>query len=422
MATNNMLIVVGGATASGKTTFAIQLAKYFQCPILSADSRQYYKEMSIGTAKPSLKELDSAKHYFIDQLSIAEPYSVGDFEREALALLADLFKQHKVLILVGGSGLFINALCQGLNEFPEVPIPLKQSLDIWYQKNGLAALQNEVQAIDPIYYNRVDRYNPHRLLRALAVFKASGRPFSSFHSGAPKKRHFFPIYLWMTHPRALLYERINHRVELMIEAGLEEEVKRLLPYRHLNALQTVGYREWFPYFDGNLTRDEVIERIKQNTRRYAKRQLTWSRRDGFWKHLLPPFQSIHLDYVQTIIQHRYQWAITNLPAPQSGMQAHLLEWCSDDHLEGSIQMLHYKDQTLILDLGHYPLSARTQFFLWEEALLRFTEQNRWIASVNPIEFDPKLLSIAPVDDIDCCQQLRNQLPAGFNLNYFHFYG
>lgn len=290
------LIVVGGATGSGKTALAIRLAQYFHTEVLSADSRQFFREMSIGTAKASPEELQMVPHHFINSLSVEQSYSVGDFERDALALLARLYQEHQFVILAGGSSLYIKALCEGLDEFPEVPDLIRANVEKLYQTEGIEALQEELAQVDPIYFEQVDRANPQRLIRAISVYRASGIPFSSFRTQRAEPRFFSPIYLWLELPREELYQRINQRVDQMLLAGLEEEARSLYPQRHLNALQTVGYQELFDYFAGDISREEAIELIKRNSRRYAKRQATWMRRDGFWKTFSP-------DQFEAIIQY-----------------------------------------------------------------------------------------------------------------------
>lgn len=281
------LIVVGGPTASGKTALAIRLAQHFGTEILSADSRQFFREMNIGTAKASEQELQTVPHHFINSLSIEQDYSVGDYERDALALLAKLYQKHQVVILAGGSSLYIKALCEGLDEFPEVPAEVRDAVEALYLQKGIEALQAELAQVDPLYFEQVDRANPQRLIRAIAVYRASGQPFSSFRTQAAEPRFFTPIYIWLETPREVLYERINQRVDLMLAAGLEAEARKLYPQRQLNALQTVGYQEFFDYFDGTISYVEAVELIKRNSRRYAKRQGTWMRRDGFWETFAP---------------------------------------------------------------------------------------------------------------------------------------
>ncbi len=295
---DNVLIIIGGPTASGKTELAIRLARHFNTEILSCDSRQFYREMSIGTAKPTAEELAQAPHHFIDSLSIQDEYSVGDYEKNALALLEQLFAKHEVVIMVGGSGLYQRAVTEGLDDFPEVPLEVRKQVEEWYEKKGIIALQERLKEVDPDYYEEVDLQNPHRLIRALSVFEASGRAFSAFRNNASQDRPFFPIYLELKWEREVLYDRINRRVDLMIKNGLLDEARALYPMKELSALQTVGYQELFDHFDGKTTLEEAIGLIKRNSRRYAKRQLTWSRRDGHWKHFSQEEGETLVEYVQ----------------------------------------------------------------------------------------------------------------------------
>jgi tRNA dimethylallyltransferase len=281
------LIVIGGATATGKTELAIALARHFQTEILSADSRQFYREMSIGTAKPSSEELAAAPHHFINSLSVGEEYSAGDFERDALILLDNIFQKKDTAILAGGSGLFIRAVCEGLDKFPPVPAPILEELDAIFKTQGIEPLQQELLEKDPEYYRRVDLQNPQRLMRALSVCRASERPFSSFQSGEKTARLFHPIYILLQIDREELYEKINRRVDWMMENGLLEEARALFHLRHLNALQTVGYQELFEHFEGEISLEVAVEKIKQNSRRYAKRQETWFRKARHWQAFSP---------------------------------------------------------------------------------------------------------------------------------------
>jgi tRNA dimethylallyltransferase len=304
MSKNKFLIVVGGATATGKTATGIQLAQHFETEILSCDSRQLYREMTIGTAKPTAEELAAAPHHFINLLSIEDDYNVGNFERDALKLLDNLFLKKNVALLVGGSGLFIRALCNGLDEFPTIPLEVKKEVQSLFEKEGLIALQEAVKNADPVYFEKVDQQNPVRLMRALDVIKASGKPFSSFQNQKKKFRNFTPIYINVLMDREQLYERINRRVDLMLEAGLLEEAKSLFPYKEKNSLQTVGYQEFMNFFDGKITLDEAIELVKRNSRRYAKRQMTWFRKEDHWT----GFQANEIDkmieYVEGKIKER----------------------------------------------------------------------------------------------------------------------
>jgi len=269
------LVVVAGPTASGKTKVGIELAKHFDTEILSADSRQFYKEMNVGTAKPSKEELAEVKHHFIDTLSIKKDYSAGDYERDALKKLTKLFKKKDVVVMAGGSGLFIQAVTEGLNEFPEVPEGIRADLTAEYEKHGLWKLQKELKESDPDYYQFVDLTNHQRLIRALEICRATGQPYSSFRNQPKKERDFETIFVVLKRDREALYDRINMRVDLMMRDKLHKEVEGLLEKRELNALQTVGYQEFFGYFDEDYDIYEAIRLVKRNSRRYAKRQLTW---------------------------------------------------------------------------------------------------------------------------------------------------
>jgi len=273
------LIVVVGPTAIGKTALAISLAQFYKTEIISADSRQFFKEMNIGTAKPSTEELASAPHHFVDSHSIQTLFSTGDFEVEALKLMKALFKKHEVLIMVGGSGLYIDAVCEGLDELPEIDLNIREQLNQKLANEGIEAIKNQLQELDPIYYEKVDRANPQRMIRGLEVVLSTGKKLSSFLTATKKQRPFQIIKIGLNTDRAILYNRINQRVDLMMAAGQLEEVKSLIPYRAYNALNTVGYSELFDYLDGKMELTIAVNMIKQNTRRFAKRQLTWFRRD-----------------------------------------------------------------------------------------------------------------------------------------------
>lgn len=275
-----VLLAVVGPTAIGKTALGIQLAKHFDTEILSADSRQFFKEMEIGTAVPSQEELAQVPHHFIQHKSIFDPYSVGDFEKEAIDFLNELFQQKDTVIMVGGSGLYVDAVVNGLDEFPEVDPGIRAELNQELDKNGLSSLQEELKRKDPSYYKIVDLENPHRLIRALEVCRASGQPFSSFLNRPRPKRPFKTLYIGLEAPREVIYERINQRVDLMMEKGLLDEAQQLYPNQKLNALQTVGYKELFEYLDGHCTLESAVSEIKKNTRRFAKRQLTWLRKNN----------------------------------------------------------------------------------------------------------------------------------------------
>ncbi len=272
---NKILISIVGPTAIGKTKLAILLAQYYGTEIISADSRQFFKEMNIGTAVPTNEELNQAKHHFIQHKSITEPYSVGDFERDAMEKLSSLFKRNEVVIMVGGSGLYVNAVTDGLNSFPVIRANVRESLNLNFKEHGIEYLQEKLERLDPVYFNKVDIHNPQRVIRALEVTIGSGKPYSSFIDKPKAERGFRVITVGFKADRAIIYDRINQRVDLMLTAGLFEEAKELLPYRNYNALQTVGYKELFNYFDDDWTLEFAISEIKKNTRRFAKRQLTW---------------------------------------------------------------------------------------------------------------------------------------------------
>ena len=274
------LIIVSGPTAVGKTAWSIGLAQKYGSPIISCDSRQIYKEMSIGTAVPSKEELAAVKHYFIQDHSILQPYTAGDYEVEALALMEKLFADgHEVLVASGGSGFFVEALCSGLPDVPKADPQLREDLDRRLREEGLESLRMDLKRLDPEAYSNIDITNPQRVLRAVEVCLLSGRTFSSFKQTAVKKRDFEIEIICMVRPREEMAERISKRVDQMLEDGLVDEVRGLQQYRNLPALRTVGYAEIFDYLDGNCTLEQAAEKIKTNTRHYAKRQLTWWRRD-----------------------------------------------------------------------------------------------------------------------------------------------
>lgn len=279
MSNKKHLMVIVGPTAIGKTSMAIEVAKYFNTEILSSDSRQFYKEMNIGTAVPSKEELSAVKHHFIQHLSVHQAYSVGEFERDAIALINEFFKTHDALVMVGGSGLYEKAVTQGLDEFPEIDPGIRKQLNDELDLIGLTELQEELKVADPSYYQEIDIENPHRIIRALEIIRGTGKPFSSFLSKNTKKRDFETIKIGLTLERSKIYDRINRRVDIMMEDGLLDEVKELYGLRDLNALNTVGYSELFNYLDEVWELDFAVAEIKKNTRRFAKRQLTWYRKD-----------------------------------------------------------------------------------------------------------------------------------------------
>ena len=304
MALAKTLVCVVGPTAVGKTAAGIQLAQHFQTVVVSADSRQFYREMTIGTAKPSAEELAAVPHHFIHSHHITDDYSAGDFERDALALLAELFVRHDVVVLVGGSGLFVQAVCRGLDELPK-PLPgVRDRLNTLYREQGLKAIQALLQQVDPDYFNEMDSQNPQRVIRALEVFESTGKPFSHFRRGHAAARPFEVLTLGLDMPREQLYERINARVEAMMAAGLLDEVQGLLPHRERPPLQTVGYAELFDYLDGKYTLEAAVDRIKQHTRRYAKRQLTWFRKDKTTAWFAPDDIGAMTAYVSSVLNLR----------------------------------------------------------------------------------------------------------------------
>lgn len=273
------LIIITGPTAIGKTGLAVFLAKQLKTEIISFDSRQFYKEMKIGTAVPSEEELSEVSHHFIQNLSIFDEYSVGDFERDALQKIEELFEKYDSLIMVGGSGMFEKAVTEGLDEFPDIDPKIREELISEFRESGVEKLQKELRISDPDYYNQVDLQNHQRIIRALEVCRGTGLPYSSFRKKNIRHRNFNVSKIGLELPREEIYSRINHRVDMMMREGLLDEVKSLYSFRNLNSLQTVGYKELFDYLDGKADLDFAIEEIKKNTRRYAKRQLTWYRKD-----------------------------------------------------------------------------------------------------------------------------------------------
>ncbi|WNH12835.1 tRNA (adenosine(37)-N6)-dimethylallyltransferase MiaA [Thalassobellus suaedae] len=292
----NILISIVGPTAIGKTALSIKLANYFNTEIISADSRQFFKEMQIGTAAPSKEELAAAKHHFIHHKSIHDHYNVGAFEKDALICLNTLFKTHNVVIMVGGSGLYVDAVTNGLDNFPKVDASIRENLNTDLISKGLPYLQNKLKELDITSYNTIAIDNPQRVIRALEICIGSGKPYSSFLNKGKVKRNFKTITIGLTAEREIIYNRINKRVDIMMQAGQLDEVKSLIEYQNLNALNTVGYKELFNFLNGEWTLDFAVSEIKKNTRRFAKRQLTWFKRNK---------QTLWFDYetdVETIIK------------------------------------------------------------------------------------------------------------------------
>ena len=273
------VVLILGPTAVGKTDYSIELAHHFGSPIISCDSRQLFREMSIGTAVPSKEQLSRVKHYFIHSHSVEQYYTAGKYEIEALALVDELFRSNETLVMTGGSGLYIDAFCKGLDDFPKVDQELRKSLTARLKREGVESLQKELKTVDPESYYSIDISNGQRVIRALEVTIGTGRKFSSFKTGSTRKREFEILKIGLTRPRAELYDRIDRRVDVMMEAGLVEEVRSLVQYRDMPALKTVGYKEIFDYLDGNSSLEEAVRLIKRNTRHYAKRQLTYWGRD-----------------------------------------------------------------------------------------------------------------------------------------------
>lgn len=296
------LVMLCGPTAVGKTDVAIGVARHFGTEIISADSRQVYREMRIGTASPDQQQLAAVPHHLIGHITITDTYNVSIYEQEVLLLLEDLFTRHQMVILTGGSGLYLDVISNGIDDLPDIDPDLRRKLRRQYEEEGIEWLQKEVACIDPEYFARVDTANPNRLLRALEVFYTSGQPFSSLRLSKEIRRYFKIIKTGLTLPREVLNERIDRRVESMIKDGLVEECNSLLPYRELNALNTVGYKEIFSYLDHRSTLEEAIEKIKTNTRRYAKRQMTWFKRDPDIRWFAPEEAEELIGYIKDQMQ------------------------------------------------------------------------------------------------------------------------
>lgn len=293
------LVVIVGPTGCGKTDLSIRLASYFHAPILSTDSRQFYRGIPIGTAQPTAEELQQAEHHFIASHDLQDEINCGRYEVMALHLLEELFTRHDTVIAVGGSGLYVRALCEGMDDLPEADEALRSELTALLANEGLERLCEELKRLDPVYYAEVDRQNPARVLRAVEVCRQTGKPYSSLRTGKRHDRPFRILKIGVELPRAELYARIDRRVELMIEAGLEAEARAVYPLRALNSLQTVGYKELFSYFDGEISREEAIALIQRNSRRYAKRQLTWFRRDEEVRWFRPDADEAMIKWVES---------------------------------------------------------------------------------------------------------------------------
>ena len=296
------LIIIVGPTAVGKTDLCVKIAKLLDTEVVSADSRQFYRELAIGTAKPTIQEMDGVKHHFVNSHSIQDYYSVGDFERDCLAVLEEIFQKKDVAILTGGSGMFIKMITDGIDEMPEVDLTLRQNLAQRLENEGLEALANELKQLDPIYYEEVDIHNTQRVLRALEVCMATGKPFSSFRKNQKVERPFQMIKIALERPREELYTRIDKRMDMMLASGLEAEAKSVMDFREHYALKTVGYREIYEYLDGEYDRDEMVRLLKRNSRRYAKRQMTWFKnQDEFYWFDAKNEEKI-IDFVKSCLQ------------------------------------------------------------------------------------------------------------------------
>lgn len=303
------LITIIGPTAIGKTSLSIALAQHFGCDIISCDSRQFFKEMRIGTAVPSQEELAVVTHHFIQNKSIFENYTVGDFEKEAIAKLNELYQTNEFAILVGGSGLYVDAILKGFDSFPEIDSAIREDVTAHYEQYGISYLQEQLERFDPVYFEKIKLdnpqtlQNPQRMMRFVEVCLGTGRPYSSFLNQSKNNRDFTPIIIGLEAERSVMYDRINQRVDIMINEGLLAEAEKLYSHKELNALQTVGYRELFRYFDGNDSLAFAIEEIKKNTRRFSKRQLTWFKRteNAKWFDYLSDRNEI-IDYIRNVIR------------------------------------------------------------------------------------------------------------------------
>ncbi|MBQ1981216.1 MAG: tRNA (adenosine(37)-N6)-dimethylallyltransferase MiaA [Alistipes sp.] len=301
MTNTKHLVVIAGPTGSGKTDLSIRVARYYHCPIISTDSRQFYRGIPIGTAQPTAEELQMAEHHFIADRELKDDFNSGAYETEALSRLEELFQKHDIVVAVGGSGLYIKALCEGMDDLPEVDPRLREELNTRCKAEGVEALAEELRRLDPDFYEVVDRKNPARVVRALEVCISTGKTYSSLRSGVKRERPFNIIKIAVNMDREVLYDRIDLRVDKMVQAGLYDEALKVYPLRELNALQTVGYREWFDHFDGKISREEAIELIKRNSRRYAKRQLTWFRADKDFEWFEPSETEKILEYIDSKI-------------------------------------------------------------------------------------------------------------------------
>ena len=300
------LVVLTGPTGVGKTALSIEIAQHFDTEIVSSDSRQLFKELSIGTAVPSKEELGAVRHHLIQTHSITENYNASRYEHEALEVIENLFKQHDVLLLVGGSMLYIDAICKGIDFMPDADPEIRNTLKKQLETNGIESLRLQLKQLDPEYYETVDLKNPARIIHALEICLMTGKPYSSFRTNPQKERPFHILKIGLNTDREILHQRINQRVDQMIKSGLIEEARKVYPQKHLNALNTVGYRELFDWFDGNSSKEKAIELIKRNSRRYARKQITWFRRDEQMQWFEPNQKEEILNYIKQEIDRNEQ--------------------------------------------------------------------------------------------------------------------
>ena len=286
------LIIIAGPTGVGKTDLSIGIAKHFNSEILSCDSRQFYRELGIGVAKPTTEQMKEVKHHFVDNVSVTERYSIWQYEDDAIKLLDEYYKTHDIAVMCGGSGLYIDAVCNGIDLMPDPDPVIRQEVIDMYKEKGIEALRFELQRIDPDYYATVDLKNPQRIMRGIEMTRQTGKPFSQFRTNIRQKRNFTPIKILVNTDRNVLYDRINRRVDIMVERGLVDEARSLMQYRDMVALKTIGYTELFDHFDGKTSLDEAIELIKRNSRRYARRQITWFHRNNEYVECEPDAETI----------------------------------------------------------------------------------------------------------------------------------
>jgi tRNA dimethylallyltransferase len=388
------LIVVGGPTASGKTRLAIDLARHFDTVILSADSRQFYRDMRIGNARPEEAELAEVPHFFIADRPVAQPLSAGAYAREAQARLQAVFQERDYAVLVGGSGLFIQALTSGFDAFPAVSPAIREQVDELYATTGLAGLQAALAKLDPDYYTQVDQQNPARIRRALEVCFASGQPYSSYRQQAGTSSSFIPVFLQPSWPRSELYQRIDQRVGLMVAAGLEEEVRSLAQLMDKPALQTVGYQEWGAFFAGQQSLEETINLIQQNSRRYAKRQLTWNRREGHWKHVPRGDLKSALAYLNLVAHNKLllgKVPETDRPVagsfffPQEKVSQVGLFQLADQQLIGDVRTIVTRDWAAVVSWNLTQLPILGQSVLVHESLHRSESTKVYVKLTEEVE-------------------------------------